>query len=197
MRRSDWLMAQARQRLALGWLQNFELELQRKIGRYRDMEVLINQLKLIIWELINNILEPADRVCAPVSSLATIRIIKYFQSNKLHANEIVKNWRAWGPRIFSGLMDIWAVHWENYISISFYFEWDMIVVTVFLSILNQMEIQLAQNRKENCHHDHIPFEVKSYSRPNNFEYSNELNNYEWAKRTKFLLAVIYGSARRH
>ena len=27
----------------------------------------------------------------------------------------------------------------------------MIVVTVFLSILNQMEIHLVQNRKENCH----------------------------------------------
>ena len=32
--------------------------------------------------------------------------------------------------------------------------------TVFLSILNQMEIHLVQNRKENCHHDHIPFNVK-------------------------------------
>ena len=36
----------------------------------------------------------------------------------------------------------------------------MIVVTVFLSILNQMEIHLLQNRKENCHHDHIQFNVK-------------------------------------
>ena len=36
----------------------------------------------------------------------------------------------------------------------------MIVVTVFLSILNQMEFNLVQNRKENCHHDHIPFNVK-------------------------------------
>ena len=33
----------------------------------------------------------------------------------------------------------------------------MIVVKVFLSILNQME---RKNRKENCHHDHIPFNVK-------------------------------------
>ena len=32
----------------------------------------------------------------------------------------------------------------------------MIVVTVFLSILNQMEFHLVENRKENCHHDHIP-----------------------------------------
>ena len=49
---------------------------------------------------------------------------------------------------------IWE-HWENYYSISFQIEWDMIVVTVFLSILNQMEIHLVENRKENCHHDHI------------------------------------------
>ena len=25
---------------------------------------------------------------------------------------------------------------------------------------NQMEFHLVQNRKENCHHDHIPFNVK-------------------------------------
>ena len=36
----------------------------------------------------------------------------------------------------------------------------MVVLTVFLSILNQLEFQLAQNRKENCHHDHIPFSLK-------------------------------------
>ena len=30
-------------------------------------------------------------------------------------------------------------------------------MTVFLSILNQMEFQLVQNRKKNCHHDHISF----------------------------------------
>ena len=82
-------------------------------------------------------------------------------------------------------------HWENYISISFHSEWDMIVVTVFLRILNhihsekyvsnsfqiewniivvigsgfpstlnQIEFHLVLNRKENCHHDHIPFDVK-------------------------------------
>ena len=39
-------------------------------------------------------------------------------------------------------------------------EWDTIVVTVFLLILNQMEFHLVQNRKENCHHDYIPFNVK-------------------------------------
>ena len=36
----------------------------------------------------------------------------------------------------------------------------MIVVTVFLSILNQMDFHLVQIRKENCHHDHIPFNVE-------------------------------------
>ena len=53
-----------------------------------------------------------------------------------------------------------GLYWENYISISFHIEWDMIVMTVFPSILNQIEFHLVQNRKENCHHDHIPFNVK-------------------------------------
>ena len=30
----------------------------------------------------------------------------------------------------------------------------------FPSILNQMELHLVQNRKENCHHDLIPFNLK-------------------------------------
>ena len=34
------------------------------------------------------------------------------------------------------------------------------MVTVFLSILNQMEFHLVKNRKENCHHNHIPFDLK-------------------------------------
>ena len=34
------------------------------------------------------------------------------------------------------------------------------MVTVFLSILNQMDFHLVQNQKESCHHDHIPFNVK-------------------------------------
>ena len=46
------------------------------------------------------------------------------------------------------------------ISISFQIEWDMIVVTVFISILNQIKFHLVQNRKEDCHHDHIPFNLK-------------------------------------
>ena len=50
------------------------------------------------------------------------------------------------------------LHWENYVSISFHIEWDMIVVTVFL--LNQLEFPLVQYQKENCYYDHIPFNVK-------------------------------------
>ena len=48
-----------------------------------------------------------------------------------------------------------VVHCENYVSISFQIEWDMVVGTVFRSILNQMELHLAQNRKENYHHNQI------------------------------------------
>ena len=52
------------------------------------------------------------------------------------------------------------LRWENYTSIFFHIEWDIIAVTVFLSILKQMEFHLVQNRKEYCHHGHIPFNVK-------------------------------------
>ena len=53
-----------------------------------------------------------------------------------------------------------ALHWENYISISFQIEQDMNMLIVFLSILNQMEFHSVQNRMENCHHDHISFKLK-------------------------------------
>ena len=36
----------------------------------------------------------------------------------------------------------------------------MIVVTDFLSILNQMEFHLVENQNENCYHDYIPFNVR-------------------------------------
>ena len=36
----------------------------------------------------------------------------------------------------------------------------MIVLKVFLSILNQMDFHLDQNWNENCHHYHIPFNLK-------------------------------------
>ena len=48
--------------------------------------------------------------------------------------------------------DDW-LHWENYISISFHSEWDMIVVTVFEPNKNNIWFK-------NCHRDHIPFTVK-------------------------------------
>ena len=32
--------------------------------------------------------------------------------------------------------------------------------TVFLSILNEMDFHLVKNRKENCHHDQTPFNMK-------------------------------------
>ena len=51
------------------------------------------------------------------------------------------------------------LHWENQISISFHIESDMIVVTIFLSILKQMEFHLVLNWNENYHHDHIPFNL--------------------------------------
>ena len=51
-------------------------------------------------------------------------------------------------------------HWENYISISFLFEWDLIAVTVFITFLNQIEFHLVQNRKENSRYDYIPFILK-------------------------------------
>ena len=63
------------------------------------------------------------------------------------------------------------MHWENYISIFFHSERDMIVVTVFdpngISIWKKSEwnfhgIYIISHSlwKENCHHDHIPFTVK-------------------------------------
>ena len=59
-----------------------------------------------------------------------------------------------------GILTRVPCHWGNYVSISFHIEWDMIIVTVFLSILNRMEFHLVQNLNENCHHDHIPFNMK-------------------------------------
>ena len=36
----------------------------------------------------------------------------------------------------------------------------MILVTVFLSILNQIEFHLVQSRKEKCQYDHISYKSK-------------------------------------
>ena len=35
----------------------------------------------------------------------------------------------------------------------------MIVVTVLLLIMNQIDFRLVHNQKENCHHDQIPFNL--------------------------------------
>ena len=61
----------------------------------------------------------------------------------------------------------------------------MIVGTVFLSILNQMHFHLVQNRKENCHYDHILFNMKGIG---NIVFSVQT----WKKNTSFVeLEKIY------
>ena len=72
---------------------------------------------------------------------------------------LLLNKRRKFPCIKRFLLD-YPAQWENYIPNSFQIEWDMMVVTVFLSILNQIEFHLNQNRKENCHYDHIPYNLK-------------------------------------
>ena len=52
--------------------------------------------------------------------------------------------------------------WENEYYIFFQIESDTIVVTVSLSILNQIEFHLVQNQNENCYHDRISFNLKGY-----------------------------------
>ena len=47
----------------------------------------------------------------------------------------------WAP--WRGWLCFYRPHWGNYISISFQIEWNMIVVTVFLPILNQTEFHLV------------------------------------------------------
>ena len=87
------------------------------------------------------------------------------------------------------------LHWENYTSNSFHIEWDKIVVTDFLSILNQMEIHLVQNRMENCRHDHIPFDVKGNGNvvfSVNMQSVNYSINIFWStsRQQKFLVTAI-------
>ena len=52
------------------------------------------------------------------------------------------------------------VHSQNLILVSFQIERNAIGVTVFPLIVIQMEFYLVPNRKETCHHDHIPFNLK-------------------------------------
>ena len=60
------------------------------------------------------------------------------------------------PRGAAFLSAVGLIRWENSYSISFQIEWDVIVVTVFFSILKQMELHSVQNRKENCSFKHNP-----------------------------------------
>ena len=53
-----------------------------------------------------------------------------------------------------------------FISISFQVELNTAVVMLFLASLNQMEVHLVQNQKENCHHDHISFNLKGNGKKN-------------------------------
>ena len=86
----------------------------------------------------------------------------------LYSSPSLESWRKFVTIIISDQRFANKLRWkyqsmhhsENCISFSFHIEWDMIVVTVFFSTLNQMDFHLVQNWKENCHHDHIPFNVK-------------------------------------
>ena len=51
------------------------------------------------------------------------------------------------------IVSLTAVHWENYVSISFHSEWDMIAVTVCEPKGNSIWFK-------NRHRDHIPFTVE-------------------------------------
>ena len=100
-------------------------------------------------------------------------------------------------------MDGWVkvnIHWENNISISFHIEWDMIVVTVFLSILNQLEFHLVQNWKKNCYHDHISFNLKenwnlflwrSSSRLSQLTQSEEMNYVSCSIEQNIIVVTIF------
>ena len=46
----------------------------------------------------------------------------------------------------------------------------MIVVTVFLLIMNEMEFRFVYNQKENCQYDHIPFNLE----PNGIPFGSKL-----------------------
>ena len=72
-----------------------------------------------------------------------------YRSNRLPGRDF-NSIKAFGhSKLFDAkeLGQRFSSHWKNSYSI-------------FLSILNQMEFHFVQYRKENCHHDHIPFNVK-------------------------------------
>ena len=51
-------------------------------------------------------------------------------------------------------------HSEKQVSNSFQIEGKMVMMTVLLLNMNPMEFNLVHNQNENCHHDHIPFNLK-------------------------------------
>ena len=53
------------------------------------------------------------------------------------------------------------VRTERCISENFQIQRNMIVVTGFLRILNELKFRLIHNQKENRHYDHIPFNLKA------------------------------------
>ena len=72
-------------------------------------------------------------------------------SSKANGSQSLRSCSVQSERKFESVS--LSVHLDNYISISFQVEWCMIVVTDFLSILNQMDFHLVQNRGEDCHHN--------------------------------------------
>ena len=52
------------------------------------------------------------------------------------------------------------VHSEKTSSDCSHIEGNMIAATVFVLITNQTEFCWVYNQEENCHHDHIPFNLK-------------------------------------
>ena len=54
---------------------------------------------------------------------------------------------------------------ENLCSMKYIYDYfraerNMIVVTLFLLIMNQTQLCLVLNQKENCHYDHIPLSAR-------------------------------------
>ena len=84
-----------------------------------------------------------ERTITTYKLLVEYAFIEVHLSPQLQTYVFYMRWRG------EDCFEIGYLHWEIYISISFQIEWDMIVVTVLLSILNQMEFHLVQNRKEN------------------------------------------------
>ena len=86
-------------------------------------------------------------------------------------------WSSLNGMEFETFLDETFYTLRESISESIHTEKNMIIVTVFLSIMNQMEFRFGHNQKENCKYDHIPFnskwirnELLRSSVPNVFEF---------------------------